>query len=376
MRTYSRVYAAVSLSAIRHNMEQLYRSLRPETGMVAVVKADAYGHGAVEVARTLETEPHVWGFAVATADEGEELRTAGIKKPILLLGTTFPDQCEQVVSADIRPTIYKRSMAEALSREAVRQHKILPVHIKIDTGMNRIGYRPSAEAADEIAAICQLPGLAAEGIFTHFVKADEPDKSFSQEQLRKFREFVAVLEQRGLIFPLKHCAGSAGIIDLKGGDMDLVRAGISLYGMYPSEQVNKRKVQLTPALELISQVAWVKDIAPGDTVSYGATFQAGHKMRIATIPVGYGDGYPRSLSNKGYVLIRGARARILGRICMDQFMVDVTDIPGVTDGDRVVLIGRDGKEALPVEVAADISERFNYEFVCCLGKRIPRIYKQ
>ena len=308
--------------------------------------------------------------------EATELRIHGIEKPILVLGCVFPDQYEEMLRYDIRPTVYTEKMAEKISEEAVRLGKTAHFHIKIDTGMGRLGFPVQGESIDVIERISHFAGVELEGMFTHFAKADETDKTYTLAQHERFMWMKDQLEKRNIFIRYYDCDNSAGIIDFPDMKHDLARAGISTYGMYPSDEVNKESVDLKPALRLISHVTFVKDVDAGTPISYGGTFIAPDKMRVATIPVGYGDGYPRSLSNKGYVLIHGKRARILGRVCMDQFMVDVTDIPDAGFMDQVTLIGEDGEDRITVEDLAELSGRFNYEFVCCLGKRIPRIYKR
>ena len=303
------------------------------------------------------------------------LRNHGIKKPILVLGCVFPDEYETMVQNEVRAAVYTEEMARGISDTAVRLNKTAYCHIKIDTGMGRIGFRVKEESADAIERISRLPGICMEGMFTHFAKADETDKTYTLVQHEKFLWMKQMLEERNVSIRYFDCDNSAGIIDFPDMKHDLARAGISTYGMYPSDEVDKSAVNLRPALRLVSHVSFVKEVEPGTSISYGGTFTAPRKMRVATIPVGYGDGYPRSLSNKGEVLIRGKRAKILGRVCMDQFMVDVTDIPDVSFMDEAVLIGADGEDRITVEELADLSGRFNYEFVCCLGKRIPRQYR-
>ena len=341
---------------------------------MAVIKSDGYGHGAIQVAEVLEKYDYIWGFAVATLDEAVVLRTEGIQKPILVLGCIFPDQYLEMLDNDIRMNVYTEEMAKEISYMARREGKTAYLHIKLDTGMARLGFAVNNESVDAITRISKLPNVNMEGVFTHFAKADETDKTFTKNQISQFVSMTEKLRERGVTFPYEHCANSAAIIDVEDARFDIVRAGISTYGLYPSEEVNQNAVHLKPALALKSHVAFVKEIEEGTPVSYGGTFVAEKKMKIATIPVGYGDGYPRSLSGKGYVLIRGKKANILGRICMDQFMVDVTDIEGVSFGDKVTLIGRDGNEAISVEKLSELSGRFNYEFICALGKRIPRVY--
>ena len=374
MKKYSRVCARVNLDAIEYNMEMMRRNMHPDTKMIAVVKTDAYGHGAVQVGRILEPKDYVWGYAVATADEALFMREHDLMKPILVLGCVFPEQRIDMIERGIRVTCYTEEMAQDLSNLAVEMGKKAYVHIKLDTGMGRLGFLINEENAEIIRRIASMPNLVMEGMYTHFAKADETDKTFTQKQIEKYQWMRQALTDRGVNFEFYHCSNSAGIIDMKEANMDLARAGISTYGMYPSEEVVKENVPLKPAMELISHVTHVKWVEKGATISYGATYVADSPRKIATIPVGYGDGYPRSLSNKGAVLIHGRRAPICGRICMDQFMVDVTDIEDVKFGDKVVLVGFDGEEHIPVEELSDLSGRFNYEFVCCLSKRIPREY--
>lgn len=374
MKTYSRVYARIDLDAIAYNMEQMKQRIDGHTQIMAVIKTDAYGHGAVQVAQMLEKYDYIWGFAVATLDEAVVLRVKGIRKPILVLGCIFPDQYMEMLDNEIRMNVYTEEMAREIANMARREGKTAYLHIKLDTGMGRLGFSIGEESVEAITRISKLSHVKMEGVFTHFAKADEKDKTFTKKQIREFEYMTETLKEKGVLFEYEHCANSAAIIDVPEAKFDIVRAGISTFGLYPSEEVDKEAVHLKPALALKSHVAFVKEIDPGTPVSYGGTFVAEEKMKIATIPVGYGDGYPRALSGVGYVLIRGKRAPILGRICMDQFMVDVTDIDGVSFGDKVTLIGRDGNEYLSVDMLGELSGRFNYEFICDLGKRIPRVY--
>ena len=372
MKQYNRVCARIDLDAIEYNMEMMHKNTREGVSMISVIKTDGYGHGAVQIARMLEPKDYIWGYAVATLDEAVVLRKRGIKKPILVLGCIFPDQWEAAITHEIRFTVYTKEMAEGISELAGKLGKDAYVHIKLDTGMSRLGFLIQEESAEIITGITRLPGLIMEGMFTHFAKADETDKTFTNKQYEGYLWMKKRLEENGVAFQYYHCCNSAGIIDVKEANLDLVRAGISTYGLYPSEEVEKENVPLKPALELVSHVAHVKWVDEGTPVSYGGTYITKRRTRIATIPVGYGDGYPRSLSNKGYVLIHGKEAPILGRVCMDQFMVDVTEIEDVVFGDVVTLVGENEGAHLPVEVLSDLSGRFNYEFVCDLGKRIPR----
>ena len=374
MKQYTRVLARVNLDAVEYNIEMMKKNIHKNTQMMAVIKMDGYGHGAVQIAKLLEPMDYIWGYAVATLDEAILIKDACLKKPVLVLGCIFPDQWDVMIRNEVRMTVYSYEMAKEVSELAEAMGCNVYVHIKLDTGMARLGFQITKENADEIARISKLPNLVMEGMFTHFAKSDEEDKTFTKEQLEKYLWMKEELKKRNVTFTYYHCSNSAGIIDLEEANMDIVRAGITTYGMYPSDEVEKDKVPLKPAMELISHVAHVKWLTEGKPVSYGGTYITTRPTKVATIPVGYGDGYPRSLSNKGSVLIRGKRAKIVGRVCMDQFMVDVTDIPGAAFMDRVVLIGKDGKDEITVEELSKLSGRFNYEFVCCLGKRIPRVY--
>lgn len=371
---FQRAAAYIDLDAVVHNAEQINANIRENSQILGVIKTDAYGHGAVPIAKVLEPLPYMWGFGVATVGEGIQLRSAGIKKPVLVLGYTFSDQVEAAVRNGLTFTVFERSLAAALSEEAQRQNVTVPIHIKLDTGMSRVGFQDNEESYRTIKEIIGMPNLYVEGVFSHFSRADERDKTFALIQLERYRLILRHLDDDGISFPIRHFDASAGIIDIREGNFDLVRAGISLYGMYPSEEVRKNRVPLQPVLSLKSHVIFVKEVPPGTPVSYGGTFVTMRRTKIATIPVGYGDGYPRLLSNKGYVLIRGKQAPIIGRICMDMFMVDVTDIPGVVMGDEVTLIGRDGEESIAVETLSELCGRCNYEFVCDLGQRVPRVF--
>ncbi len=374
MNRHSRVYASIDLTAVLHNMEAIHRLLHPKAKIIAVIKTDAYGHGAVEIAETIEHLDYLFGFATATAEEAFTLRRQGIKKPVLILGHVFAEHNKMLAEQEIRPSVFTLEKAEQLSKAAQAVGKDLAVHIKIDTGMGRIGMRPGPESAKTIAQIAALPHIVVEGIFTHFAKADETDKTYTKRQIAQFQEIIRLAEKEGVTVPYRHCSNSAGIIDMPDANMDLVRAGIILYGLWPSDEVHKERIDLHPVLELKSHVAYVKTVEAGTSISYGGTYTAAIPRVVATIPVGYGDGYPRSLSNKGWVLIHGQRAPIIGRICMDQFMVDVTDIAHVKAGDLVTLAGTDGAQRLSLETLGELSGRFHYEFACTLGRRIPRVY--
>ena len=375
MKEYKRIFAKVNLNHIEANMDGMHALVGDKSRFFAVIKTDAYGHGAVQIAELLEKKGYVYGYAVATVEEAVELRRHGFKKPVLVLGYTFPESYGTMITHDIMPTVFREDSIAALSEAANRVGKTFKVHIKVDTGMSRIGIRPDESGLKFVEKLLAAKGLEVNGIFTHFARADEVDKASVMKQFAAFHEFVACVEETfGMTIPYKHCANSASIMELPDTYLELVRAGISMYGLWPSNEMRRDTLTLKPVMSLYSHVVYIKDIEPDTAVSYGGTFVADRSMRVATIPVGYGDGYPRGLSNKGYVLIRGKKAPILGRVCMDQFMVDVTDIPDAAMDDLVTLIGVDGAEAITMEELGDLSGRFNYELACDLGKRIPRIY--
>lgn len=373
MRNNGRITAYIDLGAVEDNFRAMKANIREDTKMVAVVKTDAYGHGAIPIAKRVEPYPYIWGFAVATVAEAMELREAGIKKPILILGYTFAEDYDEMVRHEIRPTVFTLEMAELFSEAARRCGVCAPVHIAVDTGMSRIGVADDESGIRTAVSISRLENLQIEGVFTHFAKADEKEKGYTRMQMDRFVRFCDRMEESGVPAFLRHCSNSAGILEIRDANMDMVRAGITIYGIYPSEEVCRSQVVLSPVMELKSHIVHVKTITEGTRISYGGTYTAPGERRIATIPVGYGDGYPRSLSNRGFVLIRGVRAPIVGRICMDQFMADVTGISAEVL-DEVTLLGRDGEEEITIEELSAISGRFPYEFVCDIGKRVRRVY--
>ena len=381
---HPRVYAKIDLSAIEDNLLAMKRNIPEGTKIMAVIKTDAYGHGAVGIGKFLESRDYIWGYATATCEEAFELRDAGINKPILILGYTFGNAYERMIKENIRPTVFRYDSAKELSDMALNLLEKgdisgpAPVHIAVDTGMSRIGITPDREGEAFFEKVLALPGITVEGVFTHFARADEKDLTNAREREEFFKKFLKDVEEAsGYHIPIKHCANSASIISIPESSMDMVRAGVTMYGMWPSDEVPRDIISLKPVMEIISHTVMVKDVLAGTPVSYGGTFVTKRPTRIATIPFGYGDGYPRSLSNKGYVLIRGKRAGILGRVCMDQFMVDVTDIPGVTEGDEVIILGRDAVsgECITAELLGDLSGRFNYELTCDINRRVPRIFE-
>lgn len=368
-----RVYAQIDEDAVLSNIAQMKARLSPGTELMAIVKTDAYGHGADYLSEAIEEE--VCGFGVATVEEAVSLRKHGRNKMILILGYVHESLFSIVVEQGISMDVYSLETCKKLSLVAERMGKAAKVHFKLDTGMSRLGVLANEESLDLLEEIRKLPYIEIEGIFTHFSAADEKDKTSSRQQLFLYQEFIRRAKERGITVPYYHCANSAGIIDMRETDFNMVRAGIALYGFYPSDEVETEQVRLKPVLSLISHVVMVKDVAAGTGISYGSIYVTPKQERIATIPVGYGDGYPRALSNCGYVLIHGKKAPIRGRICMDQFMVDVSEIPNVAVGDPVVLVGKDQEEEITVEeLCRMIGNTFHYEFVCDLGKRIPRVH--
>lgn len=368
-----RVCAEIDLDSIRSNILEMKKNMADHCKMMAVVKTDGYGHGAVEVAEAVKDLAD--GFATATVDEAVALRMHGIQGMILILGHVHESLFETMIRNQISVNLYTGKDARGLSEAASRLGLEARVHIKFDTGMSRLGVRDPQEALELIREIASLPHVQIEGLFTHFACSDEEDKSMTERQLSSFLALADRVREEGISIPFLHCSNSAGIIDVPQANFNMVRAGIALYGLYPSEEVHKERVRLKPALQLKSHIVYLKEVEEGCAISYGATFVTKRRTRVATIPVGYGDGYPRALSNTGCILVHGRRAPILGRICMDQFMVDVTDIPKAQEGDTVTLIGEDGGAFLSVEELADmVGNTFNYEIVCDLGKRIPRVF--
>lgn len=369
--SFDNTYVRIDLDAIRENIETVRR--KTGTAVMAVVKADAYGHGAVPVAQHLRDICSFFG--VSSAAEALELRQAGLDNPILILGHTPVDAFPLVVEQEIRPAIFRWEDALALSEEAQRQGKTAKFHFAVDTGMSRIGFQAEEDAAELCCRIAGLPGLCPEGLFSHFATADCADLSKAREQARKFDWFCDLLKRRGLEIPIRHMNNSAGLMNFTD-QYDMVRCGIVTYGLYPSPEVDPKLLPLKPALSWHSHISHVKTLPAGREVSYGGLYVTREDTRVATIPVGYADGYWRSLSGRFYVLIHGRRAPILGRVCMDQLMVDVTHIPQTQPGDPVTLVGHDGDEVITVEQIAGEAGSFNYEFICGISRRVPRVYQQ
>lgn len=361
--------AIIDLDAVSSNFDAVRR--KAGVPVMAVIKADAYGHGAVPVARLLEKRCAFFG--VSSMSEALELRDAGITRPILILGYTPPEAFPDAVHLRIRPAIFRREDGIALSQAAVEAGVSAAFHFAVDTGMSRIGFQVTEADADICAEIAALPGLTPEGLFSHFATADCWNLSRARAQAERFDAFDAMLKRRGVRIPIRHLNNSAGLMNFDR-HYEMVRSGIVTYGLYPSDEVDAGLLPLTPAMRLLSRVSYVKPLPPGREISYGGTFVTSRPTVVATVPVGYADGYRRSLSGRFYVLIHGKRAPILGRVCMDQMMVDVTDIPGVQAGDTVTLVGTDGDETISMEDIAAAAGSFNYEFACGISRRVPRVY--
>lgn len=366
-------WAEINLDNLAGNMREIRRLTQNGAQVTAVIKADGYGHGAKYIAQTL-LDNGADRFAVAVLDEALELRKYGIKVPILVLGYTQPERAEQIVSNNIEQAVYSYELAKALSIEAKRQDKEVKIHIKIDTGMGRIGFRTDESSISQIKKIYGLPNLIIEGMFTHFAIADEKDKNYTHEQFDKFMWVAHRLEQEGIKIKLKHCGNSATIIDLPEMHLDMVRAGIILYGLAPSQDVELDRIELKQVMSLKARITHVKEIESGESVSYGRKFIASKKTKIASLPLGYADGYTRMLTGKSEALVKGIRVPVVGRICMDQCMIDVTGIDDVEVGDEVVLFGKQDNSFISIDEIAEKLGTINYEVVCMIGKRIPRVY--
>lgn len=365
-------WAEIDLAVIQRNFTQI-RSKAGKALVMAVVKANAYGHGMREVAGVCAQNGADF-FGVATLEEALELNEYGFGIPILVLGYIPAAYAGEVVRCGIRATVFHEELALAMSREADRQGIPGYIHLKMDTGMGRIGFRPGTEALDTITRIHKMPGLILEGIYTHFAASDWADKTYTFEQFHQFSQWIDRLEKCGITIPIKHCSNSAGLIDLPGTiSLDMVRAGIILYGLYPSGEVAQESLPLTPAMRLKSRIAFIKTMEPGETVSYGRTYRCDQALRVATVPIGYADGYSRRLSNRVWGMVRGQKAQQIGTICMDQCMFDVTDLEGVQEGDEILLFGR-SEDGVTADDLAGIMNTINYEVVCAVSSRVPRIY--
>lgn len=369
---FFRTEAAIDLDALDYNFDNTRKKLPDSVKLLCVIKADAYGHGAVAFAKHLDDKCDFFG--VACIEEAIELKKAGIKTPLLILGTVAHYNFDQVVENDIRIPIYSFDAAKALSDEAVKQNKTVKFHFCVDTGMSRIGFQVNEESADICKKITELPNIFAEGLFSHFATADEKDLSKTINQREQFKKFISYLEERNIDIPIKHINNSAGIMNFDEY-FDMCRMGIITYGLYPSDEVDKSLLDIKPVMQWKTHISHIKTLENGREISYGGTYTVVGEKKIATIPVGYADGYPRCLSNKGKVLINGQFAPITGRVCMDQFMVDITGIEA-KEGDTVILVGKSGENELSMEEVSEAAYSFNYELPCRIARRVPRTYYQ
>ncbi|MDD2418042.1 MAG: alanine racemase [Oscillospiraceae bacterium] len=374
-----RTWAQINLDAIENNFRAITKSLSAGCQAMAIVKADAYGHGAGYVSRTLRDAGATW-FGVSNLDEALQIRNEGIDQSILILAYTPPAQASKLAANRITQTVFTSEYAQQLSRSAVNSGVKVRIHIKLDTGMSRIGFFCQSheeinKSVDEIASVCSLPGLEAEGIFTHFTSADEESgEQYTRLQFERFQRVTHILDDRGVKFALKHCCNSAASMRFPEMHLDLVRPGLILYGLSPDVWMQD-KLLLTPAMELKTVVSMTKTVPAGTTISYGRTYTTQGDLKLATLPIGYADGFPRGMSNRAEMLVCGRRASVVGRVCMDQCMLDVTGIDEVKEGITVTVFGHDGDEFLPVEKFADLSGTINYEIICSIGKRVPRIFQ-
>ncbi|MFW2500954.1 alanine racemase [Clostridium diolis] len=367
------VYAEIDLDAIAYNMKNI-KNLAKDKEVIAVVKADCYGHGALDVVPTL-LENGASRLAVAVLTEGIELRNDNIKAPIMILGYTPSYLNEELIKYDLEQTVYDLDYAKELSKTALSLNKKAKIHIAIDTGMGRIGFLPTEKAIDDICKICSLEGLEVIGIFTHFSTSDEKDKEYTNEQFEKFTDLLKKLSNLNIEIPIKHVSNSGAIMDMPETYLDAVRAGIILYGYYPSNEVKKENLSLKPALTLKATITRVQEMDAGMSISYGRTFKTERRSLIATIPIGYADGYSRLLAKNAKVIINGQFAPIVGRICMDQCMIDITDINGdIKVGDEVIILGEQNGLRFNADNFAEIMGTINYEILCMLKYRIPRVY--
>jgi alanine racemase len=372
----NRAWAEIDLDCISFNIAQVRRIVGPRTEIMAVVKADAYGHGVMDTVQTM-LDAGVSRLAVSMVDEALQLRQFGVDVPILVLGYTDPRRAGEVLRGGITQTVFSHDLAEALSEAAGAEGRAARIHVKIDTGMSRVGFMPGYSAVKDVVAISRLPGIVIEGIFTHFSSADEQDPAFTDHQFELFESILSELNRIGVMIPLRHAANSAGVFAHRLTALDMVRPGIVLYGLLPDRHVRTGGIVLKPAMSLKAHVILVKEIAAGTPVSYGRKWAAERTSRIATIPIGYADGYSRLFTNRARVLVNGQHAPIVGAVCMDQCMVDVTDVNGeVKTGDEVVLFGAQGGKRIEVEELAALAGTIPYEIVCLIGKRIPRVYRR
>jgi len=370
----NRAWAEIDLDNVVHNIQQIRNIVSPKTKICAVLKADAYGHGVIEMAKICAQNGIAY-VAVSMLDEAIQLRNSGFDLPILVLGYTEPKRASEIIYNDIVHTIFSRSLAQALSDAAIKMGKSVKIHIKVDTGMSRVGFLSGYEGIKNIIQISKMPGLILEGIFTHFASADEQDTTYTDMQFERFISICEELNRVGIHIPVKHVCNSAGILQCKNMHLDMVRPGIILYGLYPSSYLASYSIKFRPAMRLKANVAMIKDLEAEVPIGYNRTFTTAKKSRIAVVPIGYADGYPTLLNNTGKVLIKGEFAPIAGKICMDQCMIDITNMnTEVKVGDEVILFGEQGAHKIEVSDIASQTGMLHYELVCNIGKRIPRVY--
>ena len=377
MNYRQRNWVKINLDNLKHNFLQIRGIVPKDTKILAVVKADGYGCGSVRVANTL-IDAGADFLAVAFTDEGVVLRNAGIDKRILILGNTDESLVEDLFKYNITPAVYDVEFASKLSEYAEQTGETIKIHIKIDTGMGRIGFLSGfgsdEKTIEEILKISKMPGIEIEGIFTHFALADEEDTTYTEKQFARFLEINRILKEKGLDIEIKHCANSAATMMYPKTHLDMVRPGIILYGCYPSDYLERKKIDLKPVMQFETRITNIKEINKGDCVSYGCTFVAEKKTKIATIPVGYADGLSRNLSNRYSFLVNGQFVPVVGRICMDQCMIDVTNVNNIHKGDEVVIFGEQKGVKNSIEKMATALGTINYEILCDVGKRVPRVY--
>lgn len=366
------VWAEINLDNLAHNIKEIKRVTKAKE-IIGVVKADAYGHGALDIAPTL-LDNGVTRLAVAVLNEAVELRRGGIQCPIMILGYTPPNLLDLLIKYDIEQTVYSYDLAKEISDKAIEGSKIAKIHIAFDSGMGRIGFLPREEDISEVERISKLPNIKIYGIYSHFSTADEKDKNYTYEQLKKFNWFYNILQERGIQINIRHIANSAAIIDMPETHFEAVRPGVILYGYYPSEEVDKTKVYLKPVMSLKTNIVHLKKVPIGEYISYGKKFKTERESIIGTLPVGYADGYTRSLGEEAKVIINGKLVPVVGRICMDQCMVDLTNVPDVNLGDEVILMGEDSESKMTADELASILGTINYEVLCMISRRVPRVY--
>lgn len=369
----TRTWAEIDLDAIAYNLTNIRKITRPEAKIMCVVKADAYGHGFFEAAKTMH-ENGADAFAVATFEEAKLLRDKGFHEVILILGRVDTLFAKDMIKYDISATVFDLEFAKALSDAAVSMNKKARIHIKLDTGMSRIGFDCGMDGVEEIVKICSMPNIAAEGIFSHFACADEADRSMSDRQFSAFQKMIDALKARGITFEYAHICNSAGIMEFPEYHLTMVRPGIILYGCYPSEAVHKERLLLKPAMTVKARITRIDTKPAGTAISYGATFTTKKETKIATVSIGYADGYFRSLSDKAYMTVAGVKVPVVGRICMDQCMIDVSSVNNITVGDEVIVFGNGGDNSETAASLADSAGTINYEILCAVGNRTPRIY--